>query len=130
MIESTSRQTSDESLGMRVFEVSKQRAVERCLARWRNGLRADWTLLSHDDVENLRWIAGEIWAANSREEWDKLHFSKIDLHHTRLIVSHADRLRRHHVNRVQTLDAVVELLHNSRVETYARERGGEDTLPC
>lgn len=130
MIENAPRQTSDESLGMRVFEVSKQRAVERCIQRWRNGLRADWMLLSHDDVENLRWIAGEIWAARSRDEWDKLHFSKVDLQHTRIVVSYADRLRRHRVNHAQTINAVVELLHDARLATYTRERSGEEPLPC
>lgn len=128
MIESTPRQTSDESLGMRVFEVSKQRAAERCIQRWRNGLKADWTLLSHDDVENLRWICGEIWVAKSREEWDLLHFSKIDLHHTRLVIAQADRLRRHHVNHARTINSVTEMLHTARDATYAAQRSG-DTLP-
>ncbi|TDB37814.1 MAG: hypothetical protein D9V44_07125 [Actinobacteria bacterium] len=129
MIESASRTSSDESLGMRVFEVSKQRAVERCISRWRNGLRADWMQLSQDDIANLRWIAGEVWAARTREEWDSLHFSKIDLQHTRVIAAHADRLRRHRVNHAQTLDAVVDILHAARDATYAAERG-EDSLPC
>ncbi len=130
MIQSSSRRSSDESLGMRVFEVSKQRAVERCISRWRNGLRADWMLLSQDDIANLRWIAGEVWAAKTREEWDGLHFSKVDLQHTRVVVAHADRLRRHRVNHAQTLDAVVDILHTAREVTYAAERGNADQLPC
>ncbi len=127
MMEKNTRQTSDETLGMRVFEVSRQRAVERCIQRWRNGLKADWSLLSYDDVTNLRWIAGEVWANRSREEWDGLHFSKIGLQHTRVIVSHADRLRRHRVNQAATVDAVVTLLHEARYET---ENVSEEPLSC
>ncbi|MGB4593559.1 MAG: hypothetical protein WBI63_07300 [Coriobacteriia bacterium] len=107
-------QLTDEVLGMRVFDVSRERAVERCIQRWRNGLKADWTLLSQDDIKNLRWIAGELWAARSRDEWDELHFSKVDLGQTRAIISHADRLRRHGVNREQTLDNVTTILADAR----------------
>ncbi len=130
MVESTTRSSSDESLGMRVFEVSKQRAVERCISRWRNGLRADWMQLSQQDIENLRWIAGEIWAARSRDEWDKLHFSKVGIHHTRVIIAHADRLRRHRVNHAQTIATVVDLLHEARDATYAAQQNDGDLLPC
>ncbi len=129
MMESASRQSSEESLGRRVFEVSKQRAVEQCLARWRNGLKADWSLLSQDDIVNLRWIAGELWAARSREEWDSLHFSKVDLRNTRIVVAHADRLRRHRVNHAQTISVVVDLLHAAREATYAAERVSDGRLP-
>jgi len=115
---------------MRVFEVSRQRAVERCIQRWRNGLKADWSLLSYEDIVCLRWIAGEVWANRSREEWDSLHFSKIDLHSTRIIVSHADRLRRHRVNHAAAIDAVVTLLHDARCACLERQTVGEEQLPC
>ncbi|MEN6430300.1 MAG: hypothetical protein ABFC80_05580 [Coriobacteriales bacterium] len=121
------KSSSDEALGMRVFEVSRQRAVERCIQRWRNGLKADWLLLSQDDIENLRWMAGELWATRTRDEWDSLHFSKLDLGHTREIVSCADRLRRHGVRREQTLAEVVGILDDARLrgEESARVRSGE-----
>lgn len=121
--------STDEALGMRVFEVSRQRAVERCIARWRNGLKSDWTFLSQDDINNLRWIAGELWTARSRDEWDQLHFSKVDLHQTRAIVSHADRLRRHRVNREQTLNAVTSLLADARLMADERMRTASDAMP-
>jgi len=128
MMEQSTRQTSDETLGMRVFEVSRQRAVERCIQRWRNGLKADWSLLSFEDVNCLRWIAGEVWANRSREEWDGLHFSKIDLQHTRLVVSLADRLRRHRVNHAATIESVISLLHDARIARHELETIGEEQL--
>ncbi len=130
MMEKNTRQTSDETLGMRVFEVSRQRAVERCIQRWRNGLKADWSLLSHDDITNLRWIAGEIWANCSRDEWDSLHFSKVDLHDTRIVISSADRLRRHRMNHAQTIAEVVAMLHDARDAKYAQQRSEGPSLPC
>jgi hypothetical protein len=124
------RQSSDEMLGMRVFEVSRQRAVERCIQRWRNGLKADWSLLSHEDIDNLHWISGEVWANCTRDEWDSLHFSKIDLRETRIVVSHGDRLRRHGVNHAATIDTVTALLRDARDARYAMELVGQESLPC
>lgn len=120
---------SDETLGRRVFDLSRERAVERCIQRWRNGLKADWSLLTQDDIANLRWIAGELWAVHSRDDWDGLHFSKVDLQQTRMIVSHADRLRRHHVQRQQTLETVTRLLVDARLLADERMRAETDAMP-
>ena len=99
-------QMNDESLGMRMLEVNRQRAIERAVERLRHGLKADWHYISQDDLGNLRWILGELWAISSRAEWDELHFSKLGFEDTRRIVSYADRLRRHGTQRMSTLDAV------------------------
>ncbi|MCX8007748.1 MAG: hypothetical protein N3B11_06505 [Coriobacteriia bacterium] len=106
--------TEDETLGRRRYLVNKQRAVERSLERWRRGLQADWLLLSRDDVANLAFIAGELWASLTREEWDAVHFSKLGLRETRLIAAHADRLRRHGTGREETLEAVMRLIEDAR----------------
>lgn len=97
---------TDESIGMRLHDVNRQRAVERALERLRHGLRADWHYLSQDDLVNLRWLLGELWSVTTRTDWDTLHFSKLDLGATRSIVSHGDRLRRHGTRRMATMDAV------------------------
>ncbi|MDO8881097.1 MAG: hypothetical protein Q7W44_09940 [Coriobacteriia bacterium] len=97
---------TDEDLGMRLYEVNRQRAVERALERLRHGLRADWYYLTQEDLVSLRWLLGELWAVSTRAEWDELHFSKLDFEHTRQIVSLGDRLRRHGTQRMATIDAV------------------------
>jgi hypothetical protein len=109
--------TDDESLGRRRYLVNKQRAVERSLERWRRGLRADWQLLSRDDVANMAYIAGELWATLARDEWERMHFSKLGLHETRLIIAHADRLQRHGIRREETIEEVMRLVEQARARS-------------
>lgn len=114
-METASRsRTTDESLGIRLHEVNRQRAVERAIERLRHGLKADWHYLSQDDLANLRWMIGELWTVTARDEWDGLHFSKLEFEDTRRIVSHADRLRRHGTRRMATLDTVRSIVVGAR----------------
>ena len=95
---------TNEALGMRMHEVNRQRAVERAVERLRHGLKADWHYLSQDDITNLRWLFGELWATLTHAEWDEMHFSKVSFEATRRLVSIADRLRRHGTRRVASLE--------------------------
>lgn len=96
-----------------MYQITRQRAVERAVERMRAGLKADWLFLSHDDIDNLRWLAGEIWATRDRAEWEGLHFSKLDLHDTRVLIAQADRLRRHGTLRGSTIEASVAILKDA-----------------
>jgi hypothetical protein len=107
------RAIDDESLGIRLHDVNRQRAVERAIERLRHGLRADWHYLTADDHANLRWVLGELWSTTSREHWDDLHFSKLDLARTRQLVSAGDRMRRHHTSKMSTLECVAEIVHDA-----------------
>ncbi|MDI6900919.1 MAG: hypothetical protein QMC79_04415 [Anaerosomatales bacterium] len=106
-------QTTEENLGVRVYEVTKQRAVERAIERLRAGLKADWFYLTQDDIANLRWLFGEIWATRDRADWDALHFSKLDIRDARILAGHADRLHRHGTLRLPTIDLAVAMLRDA-----------------
>jgi hypothetical protein len=111
--------TTNEDLGIRMHEVNRQRAVERALERLRYGLKADWFYLTQDDLANLRWLLGEIWSVKSREEWERLHFGFLGLDETRRIVGCADRLRRHGVQRMATIEQVCDLVRQAEATTGA-----------
>jgi len=113
VIDRIRKTSTEESLGARMYQLTRQRAVERALERTRAGLKADWFFLTNDDVENLRWLAGEIWATRDRQEWEGLHFSKLDLHDVRLLAAQADRLRRHGTLRGATIEASVAILKDA-----------------
>jgi len=115
------RDRTEESLGMRVHEVNKHRAVERAVERLRYGLGPDWRCLTIDDIASLYWLLGELWAITSREEWEGLHFSKLDLCAARAMVVHGERLRRHGVVRSSTSGMVTELLADSMERAQAAE---------
>lgn len=104
------RAVTDESLGIRLHEVNRQRAVDRAVERLRYGLKADWHYLTHDDIGNLRWVLGELWSTRDRDEWEQLHFSKLGLDQARRIVGVGDRLRRHGTNRVHALESAMEII--------------------
>ncbi len=105
----------NESLGIRLHEVNRQRAVDRSVERVRYGLRADWHYLTGDDHQNLRWIIGEMWATTGREEWDMLHFSKLDLEQVRRLACMGDRLHRHGPHRAITLQSAAGILREVSV---------------
>jgi hypothetical protein len=107
--------TTDESLGIRLHEVNRQRAVERAIERLRAGLKADWHYLTQDDIANLDFLLGEIWSVKSRDEWDGLHFGFLGIDQVRRVISHADRLRRHGVQRMATIDAVCDLVRQTEL---------------
>lgn len=94
----------DESLGIRLHEVNRQRAVDRAVERMRYALGADWHYLTTEDHAALRWITGELWATTERSEWETFRFSKLDYPAVRRLVGIGDRLRRHNVGRAAALE--------------------------
>lgn len=104
------RAITDESLGIRLHEVNRQRAVDRAIERMRYGLKADWHYLTLDDINNLRWLLGELWSTRDRDEWEQLHFSKLRLEQARRMVGVGDRLRRHNTNRVSALESAMQVI--------------------
>lgn len=104
------RNVTDESLGIRLHEVNRQRAVDRAVDRMRYGLKADWHYLTLDDIANLRWLAGELWSTRNREEWEGLHFSKLTFNQVRRLAGVGDRLRRHHTNKMSALESAIEII--------------------
>lgn len=104
------RAITDESLGIRLHEVNRQRAVDRAIERMRYGLKADWHYLTLDDINNLRWLLGELWSTRDRDEWEQLHFSKLRLEQARRMVGIGDRLRRLGTNRVNGLESAIEII--------------------
>ena len=104
------RVADDETLGRRLHDVNRQRAVDRALERLRYGLRADWQYFTGDDHANLRWLLGELWAVSSRDEWESLYFSKLDFESARRLASIGDRLRRHGTSTMVGVQAAAELV--------------------
>lgn len=104
------RAVTDESLGIRLHEVNRQRAVDRAIERMRYGLKADWHYLTLDDIANVRWLLGELWSTRDRAEWEQLHFSKLTMEQARQLVSVGDRLHRHRTNRVNALESAMEII--------------------
>ena len=83
---------TDEDIGMRTFEIRKERAVERAVERMRRGLGDYWNRLTQTEIELLSWSLGELWAFEDRADWENLHFSKVSGRDVRSILSLAKEL--------------------------------------
>jgi hypothetical protein len=101
---------TDEEIGMRTFQLRKARAVERAMERLRQGLKDNWALLSHAEIEALGWVLGELWAYVAREQWDELHFSKLKYADCREILGYAKEIANHTRNSVDVLNDVGEII--------------------
>lgn len=101
---------SDEEIGMRTFQLRKARAVERAMERLRQGMKADWALLSHAEIEALGWILGELWAYIARAEWEELHFSKLKYADVRQMLAYAKEIANHTRNSVDVLTDSYDLV--------------------
>jgi hypothetical protein len=95
-----------EELGMRTFQLRKSRAVERAMERLRQGMGADYASLSHGEIEALGWVLGELWAYVSRDEWNDLHFSHLDMADVRQILGYGREIADHTRNSVDVLQDV------------------------
>lgn len=101
---------NDEEIGMRTFQLRKARAVERAMERLRQGMKADWALLSHGEIEALGWIFGELWAYVARADWEELHFSKLRYADIRTILGFAKEMANHTRNSIDVLNETKEVV--------------------
>lgn len=97
------REVSDEDLGIRAFKVKKAKAVERAIERIRHSLGASWQELTSEEIEELEWVLGELWAYVARSEWDELHMGHLSLSDLIKILTLGSQLRRHARNSIEIL---------------------------
>jgi hypothetical protein len=106
---------TDEDVGMRTFRLRKATAVERAIERLRAGLKDNWSLFSQRDLADLKWVFGELWAFETRAEWDALHFSKLGADDVVAIVGIARTLRADPHGTVETLERVRDIIRAKSV---------------
>lgn len=85
--------SSDERLGLASFEVRREIAVERSLAKVRHHLGKNWTTLSTEEITDLGWLLGELWATMDFMAWEKVGLDKITLETADRLVELARSMR-------------------------------------
>lgn len=101
---------SDEDLGIRAFQIKKAKAVERAVERIRHGLASAWTDLNDEEIDELEWVLGELWAVVPRHDWDEFSFSNVSMSDIIKILTLASQLRRHARPDVEILREVAEVV--------------------
>ena len=101
---------NDEDMGIRAFQIKRAKAVERAVQLIRHGLNGQWTELTAEEIEELEWVLGELWAYVARAHWDDLHFGKLTMRDIIKILTLGSQMRRHARNSIDILrevDAVI-----------------------
>lgn len=81
------KNVSEETVGLRSFQVRKAHAVERALDKIRQGVGREWQGLPDPDIEILELVLGELWAMVGFREWDYFPFSFCRLAHVQEMVA-------------------------------------------
>jgi hypothetical protein len=97
---------SDEDLGIRAFKLQKAKAVERAVQHIRHGLGASWSEFTADEIEELEWVLGEVWAYVAHSDWAQMHFGRLTLTDCIKMMSLSSQLRRHARNNIEILREV------------------------
>jgi len=105
-------EVSDEDLGMRAFQLRKARVTERAVDRIRHNLASDWMTLTNEEIEQLEWVLGELWAYAARADWEVLQFGHLAMHDVRRILVFERELRVHSRNAVDVLDDIARLIRD------------------
>ncbi|MEI7813249.1 MAG: hypothetical protein WCJ13_00470 [Coriobacteriia bacterium] len=97
---------SDEDLGIRAFKLQKVKAVERAVQHIRHGLGPSWGELTTEEIEELEWVLGEVWAYVAHSDWDGLPFGRLTLRDVIKILTLGSQLRRHARSDIEILREV------------------------
>lgn len=107
-------EVTDEDIGIRAFQIKKAKAVERATERLRHGLGPQWASLTADEIEELEWVFGELWAYIARSDWDDLRFGRLTISDVIKMLTLGSQLRRHARNSIDILREVEGVVRAAR----------------
>jgi len=109
---------SDEELGRRRFQLSRERAVESAIEKIRHAPAAEWHSFSPPEYILLREVLGELWISLPRETWERYAFSTLTGRDIRALLTLGHRARGHAMapSLVDQMDAI---LSHSRHHSHA-----------
>lgn len=64
-------------IGRRMYQLHKEKGVEKATAMIRESLGAEWKTLSDADIHMLERLLSEAWAAFDRASWEKIPFGRL-----------------------------------------------------
>jgi len=101
----------DEDLGIRAFQIKRGKAVERAIQLIRHGLGTAWSALTAEEIEELEWVLGELWAYIAHTSWDELHFGLLTMTDVVKLLTLGSQLRRHARGSIEILRDVESLIN-------------------
>ena len=71
-------------IGRRMYQLHKEKNVERAIEMLRQNLGADWKRFSDADIHLLEQLIGDVWVGFDRKLWEKIpfgHMTRDDVEH-------------------------------------------------
>lgn len=104
---------TDEDVGMQTFHVRRGQAVEKAMARLRQGLGRDYLKLSREEVELLEWLLGEMWSLVGFFEWESLRFSLLTFDEVERLIAEAKKVIAHEKLGLEAFTEALELVRSA-----------------
>jgi len=79
--------TTDDTLGRRLFQIQKEKAVEDAMEKIRHRLGTEWNFISASDSEVLKDVLGDVWTSIDRTRWGTYRFSTLSVNEIRSLIS-------------------------------------------
>jgi hypothetical protein len=79
--------TTDDTLGRRLFQIQKEKAVEDAFEKIRHRMGTEWNLVSMSDSDVLKEILGEVWTSIDRHRWGTYSFSKLSINDIKSLIT-------------------------------------------
>jgi hypothetical protein len=107
--------TSNEELGRRRFQLSREQAVEAAIEKIRHAPAAEWQSFSPPEYTLLREILGELWISLERETWERYAFSTLTGRDLRDLLLLGHRAKGHAMASalIDQMDAIISHSQNS-----------------
>lgn len=100
----------DEDIGIRTFQIRKERQVERAIEKIRYNMKEDWPKLSAEDEQILEWALGETWAMTGFTEWDHISFSFMNFEDAQQIILLGREVIEHRMPGTKAIEQIHKLL--------------------
>jgi len=68
---------TDDERGRRIFQLHKERAVEKAIDNIRHNPGSKWSAFSPQDIKTLNYILGETWVSVGRQIWEQSSFTRL-----------------------------------------------------
>lgn len=101
---------NDEEIGIRTFQIRKERAAETAIERVRYGLGENWANFSPKDLEILEWALGECWALMGFADWNRITFSALKVEDVKKIIKIAKNIIAHKRRGYRGFEEIIRIL--------------------
>jgi len=106
---------TSEEIGIRMFELQKEREVENAIKRIRKNIGDEWKNLTSEDIEIFEWMLGEAWIYIERDKWRDVPFGELTLSDVNEIINISKKLLKKKLEGQKAMEHVRNILLSKRI---------------